>query len=482
MKQMKKNLAVYLILFALLNFYAQCNKNGNGGGTPAPPVTPTNDVDIWLTKADQTVLLQKQNTVVSFGTTGNSFSNIDVDETKIYQPVEGFGYCLTGGSATLIDQMSTSEKNNLLNELFGIADNSIGISYLRLSIGASDLDASVFSYNDLPVGQTDVDQNNFSIAPDKIHLLPILKSILAINPKIKIIAAPWSPPVWMKDNGSSMGGSLKPEYYSSYAKYFVKYIQAMKAEGITIDAITPQNEPYHPGNNPSMYMMAVPQRDFIKTHLGPAFANADINTKIVLYDHNLNKPLYADTILNDPDAAKYVDGTAFHLYEGDVSAMTTLHNLHPDKNLYFTEQWTGSTGTFDGDLQWHIKNVIIGTMRNWSKIALEWNLANDPFYNPHTPGGCSQCKGALTISGSTVSRNVSYYIIAHASKFVPAGSVRIESNDIGGISNAAFLTPNGKKVMIALNEGNAPYTFNLKYKSKWAPITISAKSVATLVW
>jgi glucosylceramidase len=155
---------------------------------------------------------------------------------------------------------------------------------------------------------------------------------------------------------------------------------------------------------------------------------------------------------------------------------------HPDKALYFTEQWTGANGSFDGDLKWHVKNVVIGSMRNWSRVALEWNLAADPTYNPHTPGGCTECKGALTISGSTVTRNVGYYIIAQASKFIPAGSVRIASNTLGNIHNAAFVRPDGKKVLLALNDGNTAFTFNLKYKGKWAPVTIPASTVATFVW
>ena len=479
---MKKEFIFYLILFAIVNFNAQCNKGGNSGGTNNPPPNPTNDVELWLTRANQTVLLQKQNKVTSFGAAPNSFPTVEVDDTKTFQDIDGFGYTLTGGSAMLINQMDATAKNNLLHELFGNGDNAIAISYLRLSMGASDLDAAVFSYNDLPAGQTDMEQTNFNIAPDKTHLIPILKMILAINPSIKIIATPWSPPIWMKDNNNSIGGSLKPEYYNSYAKYFVKYIQAMKAEGISITAITPQNEPLHPGNNPSMHMTAEQQRDFIKNSLGPAFQAANITTKIIVYDHNLDRPDYPINILNDPDAKKYIDGSAFHLYAGTPDVMTQVHNAHPDKNLYFTEQWTGSKSSFDGDLQWHIKNVVIGTTRNWSKLAMEWNLANDPAFGPHTPGGCTECKGALTINGSSVTRNVGYYIIAHASKFVPAGSKRIESNNAGAITNVAFVTPSGKKVLIALNEQTNPYTFNLKYKGKWAPVTMDAKSVMTLVW
>lgn len=440
-----------------------------------------NEIDAYTTKADQTALLQKKSTSLYFSGTSNIYPSIQVDSTLQYQSMDGFGYAMTGGSAALINSMDATTRSNVLQELFSSGSNSIGVSFLRISVGASDLDATVFSYNDLPAGQTDIEQTKFSIAPDEFNLIPVLKSVLAINPDIKIIASPWSPPVWMKDNASSIGGSLKPEYYASYATYFVKYIQAMKAAGITIYAITPQNEPLYAGNNPSMYMDAEHERDFIKNNLGPAFAAAGITTKIIVYDHNLDRPDYPLTILNDPDAKKYVDGSAFHLYGGDVSAMTTVHNAHPDKNLYFTEQWTGSTSTFESDLLWHTRNVIIGTIRNWGKAVIEWNLASDPNYNPHTPGGCSQCKGALTISGSSFTRNVSYYIIAHIAKFVPPGSKRIFSTESGTLPNVAFLTPSGKKVLIILNEGSAN-SFNIQYKGKWALIPIEAKSVMTLIW
>ena len=362
----------------------------------------------------------------------------------------------------MINQLSETKKNELLQELFGNGENGIGVSNLRISIGASDLNSSVFSYDDMPSGQTDVNLEHFSLAKDQ-PLIDMLKKILSINPSIKIIATPWSPPVWMKDNGSSIGGSLKPEYYGVYAQYFVKYIQAMKAQGINIDAITPQNEPLHPGNNPSLLMLAEQQRDFIKNNLGPAFSAANIATKIIVYDHNADNIEYATTILSDPEAAKYVDGSAFHLYGGSISALTSLHNAFPTKNLYFTEQWTSSTGEFGGDLMWHIKNIIIGSMRNWSKNAMEWNVANDSSFNPHTPGGCTQCKGAITINSSeNFEKNVAFYIIAHASKFVPQNATRISSTHPGNLSSVAFSTPN-KIVTIILNEGANTENFNVKY-------------------
>ncbi len=486
MKNIKLHLLLLIIVVAL---QANCSKPGDTTATSpiVPPVTPppvvtTNDVDFWLTKGDQTVLLQKQSTVLSFGTSSNSYITIDVDSTQRYQTIDGFGYTLTGGSAYLINQMSSTAKANLLQEIFGSSNTSIAVNYLRISIGASDLNTSAFSYDDVAAGQTDINLSNFSLNADKTDLIPLLKDILLINPKIKILATPWSPPIWMKDNSSFVGGSLQPVYYNVYAQYFVKYIQQMKAEGITIDAITPQNEPLNPNNNPSLVMTATQQANFIKNNLGPAFQTANITTKIIAYDHNCDQPNYPITVLTDTQAKPFVTGSAFHLYAGDISALTTVHNAFPDKDVYFTEQFTASSGDFGGDLKWHLKNVVIGSMRNWSKNALEWNLANDPSYGPHTNGGCTTCKGALTISGSNTTHNVAFYIIAHASKFVPVGSVRIASNTNGAIQTVAFLTPDNKKVLVTENDGADAVSFNIKFNGKWVTTQLAAGAVGTYIW
>jgi len=477
---MKTRMSLSLFLLAgVVSMSSNCSKNNAGGNNNN---SETVNAEYWITRSDQTATLQKQSTSFVFSTDANNNSIIEIDSTKTFQTVDGFGYSLTGGSAFLINKMDEASKNSLLNEFFGAGESSIGVSYIRISIGASDLDAAAFSYDDLAAGQTDLSLSNFSLSKDTVDLIPVLKKILAINPNLKIMGSPWSAPVWMKDNGSSIGGSLKPEYYSVYAQYFVKYIQAMAAKGINLHAITVQNEPQHGGNNPSMVMSALQQGEFVKNHLGPAFRNAGITTKIVVWDHNCNNPNYPITIMDDPAAKAFVDGSAFHLYEGEIGAMSGVHAAHPDKNLYFTEQWTGANGSFDGDLKWHMKNVIIGSMRNWSKVALEWNLASDPTYQPHTPGGCSECKGAVTISGSVASKNVSYYIVAHASKFVTPGSVRIESSTGSTVSNVVFIRPDGKKVMLVVNENGAAVNVNLKYKGKWAVVSIPGNAVATYIW
>jgi O-glycosyl hydrolase len=450
--------------------------------TPIPPVVK-NEVDFWLTKGDQTSLLQKQTGILAFGNGVNIYPNIDVDDTQTYQTVDGFGFTLTGGSAQVINQLTAQKKKDLLQELFGFEVNSIGLSYLRISIGASDLNATPFTYDDMPTGQTDLNLTSFSLTPDMTDLIPLLKEILAINPNIKIMGSPWSAPLWMKDNNDFVGGSLQLQYYEAYAQYFVKFIQKMKGEGITIDAITPQNEPLHGGNNPSMVMTAVQQANFIKNNLGPAFQSANIATKIITYDHNCDNPQYPISILKDAVAYPFVTGSAFHLYGGDISALTIVHNAFPNKDVYFTEQYTSSTGSFDGDLRWQVKNVIIGSMRNWSKNALQWNLANDGSFGPHTQGGCTTCKGAITINSSeSLTRNVGYYIAAHASKFVSAGSVRIASAIVGNLHNVAFKTPAGKKVLIVENDGNTTELFNIKYNGKWITTSLEAGSVGTYIW
>ena len=438
--------------------------------------------DWYLTNPDKSALLQKQSPLTPEKISSSGLTTIDVDDKELYQSIDGFGFALTGGSAILINSMDPEARNKLLNELFNDDENSISVSYLRISIGASDLSDRVFSYNDLPEGDTDPEMKRFSLEPEKKDLIPVLKQILEINPEIKILGSPWSPPVWMKTNGKSKGGSLKPGYYDAYALYFVKYIQGMREEGIRIDAITIQNEPLHPGNNPSMFMPANEQADFIKKSLGPAFEKAGIDTKIIIYDHNPNRVDYPIQVLNDSDARRYVDGTAFHMYEGKVEAISEVQKAHPDKNLYFTEQWVGAPGNFPNDLRWHVRTLIIGATRNWCRNVIEWNLAADPKQDPHTDGGCTECLGAITIDGNSVTRNPAYYIIAHASKFVNPGSVRIKSNTPENLPNVAFKTPDGKIVLIVLNDSEESYSFQVNYRGKSIKASINSGSVATFTW
>jgi len=439
--------------------------------------------EFWLTDASNNVKFTKQSGKVNLGYIDNSeYETIDINLNGTYQTMDGFGFALTGGSAYHIHNLPYDKKQRLLNELFDTTSTNIGLSHLRVSIGASDLDHSVFSYNDLGPNETDLELLNFSLEKDKEYLIPVIKNILEIVPNIKIMASPWSPPAWMKSNNSSIGGRLKSEYYDVYADYLIKYILSMKDEGIQIYSITVQNEPLHPHNNPSMLMLAEEQANFIKNHLGPKFEANNINTKIIIYDHNADRTDYPISILNDEIARQYIDGSAFHLYGGNISDLSLVHSAHPDKHIYFTEQWISSDGNFLDDLIWHTRNLLIGATRNWSKTIIEWNLASDENQDPHTEGGCEKCLGAITVSNNDYHKNTGFFIIAHISKHVRPGSKRVYSSSSPDLPNAAFLTVQNEIVCIVLNEKNYKVKFNLVSNNRSINAELPSKSVGTFIW
>ena len=441
-------------------------------------------VGVWLTNHDKSVLFEKQGGSLRFAKAAAQKAAIEIDDQQTFQTMDGFGFALTGGSAQHISKMDAAKRAALLRELFRADGKNIGVSYLRVSIGASDLNDHVYSYDDVPEGQTDPELKKFSITEDRAYVTPVLQEILAINPRIKILGSPWSAPAWMKTNGKVKDGKLKTEYYGAYAKYFVKYIQAMKAEGIRIDAITVQNEPLNEKNTPSMVMTAEEEGAFIKNNLGPAFAAAGIKTKIILYDHNCDIPEYAISILKDADAAKYVDGSGFHLYGGKIEAMSQVHDAFPAKNLYFTEFMAVDKENHPTiSIVKPLKGTFIGATRNWSRNVLLWNLAANAKYEPHTDnGGCPICQGAVTIEGNEVTRNLAYYAVAHFSKFVRPGSVRIASTSSEALASVAFKTPNGKRVLVVANSENSPQTFVVRYHGRDFTATLPAESAATYVW
>ncbi len=492
-KPKSKWLLVPTMLAAIAVLYYSCKKDAKQVAN-APNVPSFHSlnragnepVSIWETTTDQSKLLQQQ-AGVNFATdAGTNPTTITVDENTTYQTIDGFGYALTGGSASLISGLGANQ-SAFLTDIFSTAPGHVGSAFVRITIGASDLSSSDFTYDDMPSGQTDVNLNNFSISKEMTDLVPVLKKIIAVNPSIKILATPWTAPVWMKTgttgNGGFTGGSLNTAYYDAYARYFVKYIQAMAGQGITIYAITPQNEPLNPNNNPAMTMQSNEEANFIKNNLGPEFSANGIHTKIIAYDHNCDQPGYPEAVLGDAGANPYVDGSAFHLYAGDISALTTVHNAYPNKNVYFTEQFIGGPGNFGGDFSWHMNNLIIGAPRNWSRVVLEWNLAADPNYNPHTSGGCTTCLGAVTISGNNYTKNTAYYTVAHASEFVQAGAVRISSNTFsGGVQDVAFKNPDGSKVVVALNTASSSQSFKIKWGSESFTYSLPAGAAATFKW
>ena len=438
-------------------------------------------IEGWVTRDANSVLQPMQPAAFSRSSPQEALPTIEVDESRAFQPIEGFGFALTGGSAYLLAGLPAADRAELLEELFGLTEDAVGLSCLRLSIGASDLGWRDFTYWDLEPGTADPDLARFNLAVCDPEVVPVMQQILRINPAVKIIASPWTAPPWMKSNDSFIAGSLKPECYAAYARYFVKYVEVMRGNGIHVSAVTPQNEPHNPKNEPSMVMTAAEQAEFIKGHLGPALRKGAPETEILCWDHNCDEPDYPLTVLGDAGARAYIGGVAWHLYNGSPEAMSKVWAHYPEKKVYFTEQWVSSHDDFMGALRWHTKNVIIGTLRNMSRTALEWNLASDPEFALHTPNGAVGALGGVTI-GDTIKRNPGYYLMAHAARFIRPGSLRVHSSEVDPLPNVACLTPDSRMVMVVMNDTDGARRFRVQHQGAWATLELGAGEVATLRW
>lgn len=453
---------------------------------PASAAGPA--VSIYMTTGDQSQLLAAQSSLNFAPDSGSNPTTITVNETIKYQQMDGWGASITDSSGWLMwNSLSSSIRNQLMNDLFS-KNSGIGLSFLRQPMGATDLSASGnYSYDD---GAADPNLNNFSIGHDTAYLIPILKQALSINPSIKVMANPWSPPGWMKTSGSMIGGNLLSAQYSgSLAQYFVKFIQAYQAQGIPIYAISVQNEPlYIPPGYPGMGMAAADQGGFIGANLGPALASAGLTTKIIVYDHNWDQIGYPTTVYSNAAAYPYAAGVGWHCYGGNISAELNFHNSYPSKDTWLTECSGGSWesgNNFGVDLQHRTETLIILNARNWGKGAIFWNMALDTNNGP-TNGGCTTCRGVVTIDqGSrTYSKTVDYYALGQASKFVDSGAFRIDSNTFGGnsIEDVAFQNPDSSIAVLALNNGSSANIFKILWNGQSISYPLPADAVATFKW
>lgn len=491
-----KHTFIYLLSILFMLAITGC---GDDNTEPEPtPELPEEkkDVDIYVTTANEAMLFQS--TPASFGT-GNNMSprTITLDPNTTYQEMEGFGAAITGSTCYNLLKMSTESRSKLLKETFD-PETGMGYSYIRISLGCSDFSLSEYTYCD------EKGIENFALHTyDKRDVIPILKEILTINPELKIMASPWTCPLWMKVNNltdkqpynSWKGGQLNPDYYDDYATYFVKYIQAMKAEGIDITSVTIQNEPLNKGNSASLYMTWEEQRNFIKSHLGIAFQNANIETKIIVYDHNYNydnidsQKSYPTKIYADSEASKYIHGAAFHAYGGSKSEMLNIYNTNPDKGLYFTEisigEW-GSGYSFADDLMWNMREVGIGTINNYCKAVMVWNFMLDSNYGPNRPGGCNTCLGAVTVNSSynSVKKNSHYYTMGHLSKVIKPGAKRIKTSGytVNGLYYSAFKNPDNTYSVVMQNDTQDAISVTIALGTKFFTYNILGKSIASYIW
>jgi glucosylceramidase len=464
---------------------------------------------VWLTTPDGTNRLADKGTV-AFGAAPATAPTVVVDPTLTYQTMQGFGAAITDSSATVFSGLSPATRDATMRSLFDPVTGD-GLDYLRQPIGGSDFVANAaYTYDDLPAGQTDYAQRSFSIAHDQAQILPLLREAKAINPRLQIVATPWSPPAWMKTGDSLTGGRLidDPRIYQAYALYLLKFVEAYRANGVPVDTITVQNEPQNrtPSGYPGTDMPSWQEEKVIED-LGPMLRETHLHTQILAYDHNWTEHpndvaatppdevadinAYPQNVLTSP-AAKWVSGVAFHCYSGDPSAMTAFHDQFPDKAIYFTECSGSQSGnpanTFSDTLKWHTRNLTIGATRNWAQTVINWNLALDPTGGPHV-GGCGTCTGVVTVGpGDTVTDNAEYYTLGHLARFVKPGAVRIASTSFGTtgwngqVMDVAFRNPDGGTVLVAHNENDNPQTFAVKEGDQSFTYTLPGGALATFTW
>ncbi len=453
LETMLKNTLIFLVMC----FFSACQMPQNA------------DTVSYTTTADQKLLLHYG--VLQAIDDENTLPEIKINTTQKYQSIDGFGFALTQGSAEAISSLDAKVRFRLLNELFN-PETGIGISVLRISIGASDLSNSNYTWADTP--NDDLLADFKPAEPDAKYLIPILKEVKKINPAIKLMATPWTAPIWMKTNKAWIGGSLAPVYYDLYSQYLLKFLKYMYKEQLPIWAITLQNEPGNPNNEPSMLMTAEEQIAFINLHLDRQLKEQHVKVKVLVFDHNCDNTDYPISVLNNTRA----DGAAFHLYGGDIANMGKVSE-QTGKSVYFTEQFTSVNGQFGGDLAWHSKNVAIGGLNNHARTIIEWNLATDQNFGPRTPGGCHECLGAITVKNDgSISRNVSYYIIAQVAKLIKPGAVRVGHSTTAAIDMVAFQNTDGSKALLAWNDK----PFNQKVRIKDKMLLLPSKSVVAVRW
>jgi glucosylceramidase len=462
---------------------------------------------VWITTPDGTQRMHDAG-AVAFRQGASANLTVTVDPSRAYQRMDGFGASITDSSASVLYRLGPQQRDAAMRDLFG----TDRLSLLRQPMGASDfVDGPFYTYDDLPAGSTDYGMRHFSVEHDRMQIIPLLRQALVLNPALKVIATPWSPPAWMKTSGSLIGGRLidDPRIYDAYAKYFVKFIQAYQRAGVPIYAVTLQNEPQN--RNPNAYPgmdLPVAQEAKLVDALGPALQRAGLHTKLLGYDHNWSEhpndiastPPNEDPEVNYPfdllgtSAAQWLAGTAFHCYSGDQSRQTDLHKAFPGKEIWFTE-CSGSHGptdppaqVFSDTLKWHARNLVLGVTRNWGQSVVNWNLALDPSGGPHN-GGCGTCTGVLTVGpGQTVTRDAEYYTLGHLARFVRPGAVRIASSSFGTtgwngqIMDAAFRNPDGSIALVAHNESDDPRSLAVAEGDASFDYTLPGGALATFTW
>ncbi len=401
---------------------------------------------------------------------------IEVDLSGKGQSILGLGASFDHATCENLSKLPLEKRAEVLEKLMN-PETGIGMNLMRVCIGTSDfVGEPYYTYNDLPEGETDPELSKFSIEKDRAYVLPAIKMAQQMNPSLLFFGSPWSPPAWMKTSGKLGTGSLKRECYPVFAEYLLKFIQAYEAEGVPIYAITVQNEPRMSDKNyPTTLWTGEEERDFIRDHLGPLFRQNNVKTLIWCWDHNWNKPEFPRTVLSDPQAAHYVDGTGWHLYEGKVEVQSAFKAEFPDKHIYFTE---GSVFRAGGAIR------LTQILRHWSRSYNAWVIMLDEHRKPNRGPHDASATCIELLDDGSVRYNFDYFMQGQFMKFIQRGAVRVESSlpDVRTFGNVAFLNPDGGVVLVVANSARESQPFAVKCGGKMFKAELPAGSVGTYRW
>ncbi|MFZ6032561.1 MAG: glycoside hydrolase family 30 protein [Melioribacter sp.] len=443
----------------------------------------------------------------------NSDILIKLEPDTLYQKIVGFGGAFTESSAYVLNQISPEKRTEVLNAYF--SKSGADYSLMRTHINSCDFSLKNYSYADVP-GDTAL--KYFTVKEDLDDLVPLIKDARKISAEgFKLLASPWTAPPWMKDNNDWNGGSLKPEYYPVWAKFFVKYIEAYDSLGIDIWGVTVENEPLGNDENwESMIYTPEQMADFVKNHLGPTFQKEGIDANILIYDQNRDEVVeWAEKILGDPDAAKYVWGTAVHWYSSTISwypeALNEVHKKFPDKHLMHTEGcidsevpvwkddlWYWSKEATDWGYDWaspetkhlHPKYVpvfryardIIGGLNSWLTGWIDWNIVLDDKGGPNHAQNWCIAPVIVKPEEDEVYYTPLYYVMSHFSKYIRPGAhrIKLDINNSGIMATAAI--NEDKSIAVELfNPTEKEFTYSVEIAGKYINYNLPGNSLQTII-
>ena len=443
-------------------------------------------VQVWVTTADHTRLLARD-ADLTFGAGAPLALNIAVDEHRRYQEFLGVGAAFTDATALLFERrLEPQARTALMRELFG-PPPGIGLSLMRVPIAASDFSAEHYSFDDLAPGESDAPLAHFDLGANGNRVLSLVRAAREINPSLRLIGSTWSAPGWMKSSGSLIKGHLLPEHYDAFADYLLRFADLYREAGVPLYGLTAQNEPgFEPTDYPGMRFEPADRARFIAQHLGPKLARHASAPLFFEYDHNWDVSESPLQVLDDPVAARYVAGVAWHCYGGEIDAQSLVHNAHPGFSALLTEcsggEWEPS---WAGGLRWFAGTLLIEGGRNWGSGTILWNLALDEHYGPHL-GGCEDCRGVVTINSGTgaVTRNVEYYSLAHLGRFVRPGARRIDSSsNLEGLRTVAYRnSDDGSLALLVYNGAPVARRFSVSDSRYTLAYELPAGAVATFTW